>query len=91
MTEQDKGKPGATLWAIANQLRSAMNADDFRDYMLSLLSLLSFLFFRYLSENYQEAAHKEPGRSILRYKTAIVARCKHFCAIGFAVPQSEIP
>ena len=26
---------GTTLWNIADQLRGAMNADDFRDYMLS--------------------------------------------------------
>jgi type I restriction enzyme M protein len=32
-----------------------MNADDFRDYMLS------FLFLRYLSDNYETAAHKELG------------------------------
>nr|WP_240912654.1 type I restriction-modification system subunit M [Lysobacter sp. HDW10] len=32
-----------------------MNADDFRDYMLS------FLFLRYLSWNYEEAAKKELG------------------------------
>jgi type I restriction enzyme M protein len=32
-----------------------MNADDFRDYMLS------FLFLRYLSDNYEEAAAKELG------------------------------
>jgi len=30
-----------------------MNADDFRDYMLS------FLFLSYLSYNYEEAAKKE--------------------------------
>ncbi|MCY4192172.1 MAG: type I restriction-modification system subunit M N-terminal domain-containing protein, partial [Rhodospirillaceae bacterium] len=34
MTEQQK-KLGQTLWAIADQLRGAMNADDFRDYMLA--------------------------------------------------------
>ena len=33
-----------------------MNADDFRDYMLS------FLFLRYLSDNYETAAKKELGR-----------------------------
>jgi type I restriction enzyme M protein len=32
-----------------------MNADDFRDYMLS------FLFLRYLSSNYEESARKELG------------------------------
>jgi type I restriction enzyme M protein len=47
---------GKTLWDIADQLRGAMNADDFRDYMLS------FLFLRYLSFNFEEAAKKELGR-----------------------------
>lgn len=55
MTEIEKQKLGKTLWAIADQLRGAMNADDFRDYMLS------FLFLRYLSDNYEEAAQKELG------------------------------
>jgi type I restriction enzyme M protein len=55
MTEQDQKQLGKTLWAIADQLRGAMNADDFRDYMLS------FLFLRYLSDNYQQAAEKELG------------------------------
>jgi len=52
--EQHK-KLGDTLWGIANDLRGAMNADDFRDYMLS------FLFLRYLSHNYEESAKKELG------------------------------
>ncbi len=39
MTEQEQKKLGDTLWNIANQLRGAMNADDFRDYMLSFLFL----------------------------------------------------
>ncbi|MFY8001076.1 MAG: type I restriction-modification system subunit M [Candidatus Kapaibacteriota bacterium] len=47
---------GKTLWAIADDLRGAMNADDFRDYMLS------FLFLRYLSDNYESAAKKELGK-----------------------------
>jgi len=55
MTEQDQKQLGATLWGIANTLRGAMNADDFRDYMLS------FLFLRYLSDNYEAAAQKELG------------------------------
>lgn len=46
---------GKTLWRIADDLRGAMNADDFRDYMLS------FLFLRYLSSNYEDAAKKELG------------------------------
>ena len=56
MTEQDQKALGKTLWAIADDLRGAMNADDFRDYMLS------FLFLRYLSDNYEASANKELGR-----------------------------
>jgi type I restriction enzyme M protein len=55
MTEQNQKQLGNTLWAIADQLRGAMDADDFRDYMLS------FLFLRYLSDNYEAAAKKELG------------------------------
>ncbi|MDL5045233.1 type I restriction-modification system subunit M N-terminal domain-containing protein [Oscillatoria amoena NRMC-F 0135] len=55
MTQKEQ-RLGKTLWDIADQLRGAMNADDFRDYMLS------FLFLRYLSFNYEEAAKKELGK-----------------------------
>lgn len=55
MTDQNQKQLGNTLWAIADQLRGAMDADDFRDYMLS------FLFLRYLSDNYETAAKKELG------------------------------
>ena len=50
-----ENKLGKTLWDIANNLRGAMMADDFRDYMLS------FLFWKYLSENYIKAAQRELG------------------------------
>ena len=56
MTEEKQKQLGKTLWAIADQLRGAMDADDFRDYMLS------FLFLRYLSDNYEAAAKKELGK-----------------------------
>ena len=55
MSELTQKQLGSTLWAIADQLRGAMNADDFRDYMLS------FLFLRYLSDNYEAAAKRELG------------------------------
>jgi type I restriction enzyme M protein len=55
MTDDTQKQLGKTLWSIADQLRGAMNADDFRDYMLS------FLFLRYLSDNYEAAAAKELG------------------------------
>lgn len=53
MTQKEQQELGKTLWNIADDLRGAMNADDFRDYMLS------FLFLRYLSANYELAAAKE--------------------------------
>ena len=56
MTDTNQKQLGSTLWSIADQLRGAMDADDFRDYMLS------FLFLRYLSDNYETAAKKEMGK-----------------------------
>lgn len=55
MSEKELKQLGVTLWEIANDLRGAMNADDFRDYMLS------FIFLRYLSDNYENAVKKELG------------------------------
>lgn len=59
MTQEQLNKLGRTLWDIADTLRGAMNADDFRDYMLS------FLFLRYLSDNFEAAAKKELGKDYL--------------------------
>lgn len=56
MTQTELNQLGKTLWSIADNLRGTMNADDFRDYMLS------FLFLRYLSDNYELSAQKELGR-----------------------------
>jgi type I restriction enzyme M protein len=56
MTQKEQQQLGKTLWNIADDLRGAMNADDFRDYMLS------FLFLRYLSYNFEESAKKELGK-----------------------------
>jgi len=56
MTDTNQKQLGKTLWNIADQLRGAMDADDFRDYMLS------FLFLRYLSDNYEAAAQRELGK-----------------------------
>ena len=53
MTQNIQQELGKTLWNIANNLRGAMMADDFRDYMLS------FLFWKYLSDNYIKSAKKE--------------------------------
>ncbi|MGC3980068.1 MAG: type I restriction-modification system subunit M [Steroidobacteraceae bacterium] len=56
MNDTNQKQLGNTLWSIADKLRGAMDADDFRDYMLS------FLFLRYLSDNYETAAKKELGK-----------------------------
>lgn len=56
MTEQNQKHLGKALWSIADQLCGAMNADDFRDYMLS------FLFLRYLSDNYETAEKRSSAR-----------------------------
>lgn len=56
MTDNNQKELGNTLWKIADNLRGSMNADDFRDYMLS------FLFLRYLSDNFETAAKKELGK-----------------------------
>ncbi len=56
MNDTNQKQLNQTLWSIADQLRGAMDADDFRDYMLS------FLFLRYLSDNYETAAKKELGK-----------------------------
>ena len=56
MNDTNQKQLGNTLWSIADQLRGAMDSDDFRDYMLS------FLFLRYLSDNYETAAKKDLGR-----------------------------
>lgn len=52
MTQNDNTQHslGIILWDVANQLRGAMMADDFRDYMLS------FLFLKYLSDSYEKSA-----------------------------------
>lgn len=55
MAQNNQQELGKTLWNIANNLRGAMMADDFRDYMLS------FLFWKYLSDNYIKSAKKELG------------------------------
>ncbi len=60
--KQKQEELGKALWDIANDLRGAMNADDFRDYMLS------FLFLRYLSDNYEGSVKKELGSDYPKLK-----------------------
>jgi type I restriction enzyme M protein len=44
MTSEQKQLLEKQLWAIANELRGKMDADEFRDY------ILGFIFYKYLSE-----------------------------------------
>lgn len=44
MSDDQKTQLKNSLWAIANELRGKMNADEFRDY------ILGFIFYKYLSE-----------------------------------------
>jgi type I restriction enzyme M protein len=70
MTNEQQKELGKTLWSIADQLRGAMNADDFRDYMLS------FLFLRYLSDHYETAAKRELGSDYPTENDIVAAKAK---------------
>ena len=58
MNKQEKEQLFRALWSVADQLRGAMNADEFRDYMLSLL------FYRYISAHYEDAVRTELGSDL---------------------------
>lgn len=58
LTKQEKEQLFRALWNVADVLRGAMTADNFRDYMLSLL------FYRYISARYEEAARLELGSDL---------------------------
>ena len=60
-----------------------MNADDFRDYMLS------FLFLRYLSDNYEAAAKKELGRGLSEQSATDDQRVAA-CAIWYDANQDDM-
>ena len=58
LTKQEREQLFRALWNVADILRGAMTADNFRDYMLSLL------FYRYISARYEAAARLELGRDL---------------------------
>lgn len=85
MTETNQKQLGNTLWKIADDLRGAMGADDFRDYMLS------FLFLRYLSDNYEIAAKKELGRDYPKTDFMVTAaRRTHSTGVTKREPSGEL-
>ena len=57
MSDSSQQQLGNTLWAIADLLRGAMNADDFHDDMLAIL------FLRHLSDNYKFEVSEKPSKS----------------------------
>ena len=58
LTKQEKEQLFRALWSVADILRGAMTADNFRDYMLSLL------FYRYISARYEKAVRMELGSDL---------------------------
>src|SRR5688500_18731143 len=82
MTQKEQQQLGKTLWTIADNLRGAMNADDFRDYMLS------FLFLRYLSYNYEESAKKELGSD---YPTLDEKNDRTPLGVWYAANEADVP
>lgn len=58
LTKQEREQLFRALWNVADLLRGAMTADNFRDYMLSLL------FYRYISARYESAARLELGSDL---------------------------
>jgi type I restriction enzyme M protein len=83
VSEPTQKSLNTTLWNIADQLRGAMNADDFRDYMLS------FLFLRYLSDSYEEAAQRELGADFPEADSASAALQQWYKANLADVPEFE--
>lgn len=65
LTKQEKDQLFRALWSVADVLRGAMTADNFRDYMLSLL------FFRYISARYETAARVELGSDLPADKSLV--------------------
>lgn len=65
LTKQEKEQLFRALWSVADVLRGAMTADNFRDYMLSLL------FYRYISKRYEEAARIELGSDLPAEKSLL--------------------
>ena len=65
LTRQEKEQLFKALWDVANLLRGAMTADNFRDYMLSLL------FYRYISARYEAVARRELGSDLPAEKSLL--------------------
>ena len=65
MTASQRQVLESKLWAIANELRGNMGADEFRDYVLGLI------FYKFLSEKVERAANKELEADKLKFKDVL--------------------
>ncbi|MCB0272445.1 MAG: type I restriction-modification system subunit M [Bdellovibrionales bacterium] len=61
MTSDQKRQLEKQLWAIANDLRGKINADEYKNY------ILGFIFYKYLSEKQINFANKRLASSQLTY------------------------
>jgi type I restriction enzyme M protein len=74
MSEDQKKQLETQLWAIANELRGKMSADEFRDY------ILGFIFYKYLSEKIEIFANKLLRPDKLQY-TQIIDKPEYIEAV----------
>ena len=84
------------LWNIADALRSKMNADEYRNY------ILGFIFFKYLSERMLDYANKQLERAPIKSYTDIpegtaegdkymeTMRKKSLKTLGYFLKPSEL-
>lgn len=82
MTAIQQKQLGSILWGIADDLRGAMDADDFKDYMLS------FLFLKYISDSYEAAAQTELGTD---YPTLEKDSKQTALAVWYMVNEPDVP
>lgn len=96
MSEIHKQQLEKQLWNIADALRSKMNADEYRNY------ILGFIFFKYLSERMLDFANKQLERAPIKSYTAIpeetaegdkymeVMRKKALKTLGYFLKPSQL-
>lgn len=65
MTAKQRQILEKSLWAIADNLRGNMGADEFRDYVLGLI------FYKFLSEKVERVANKELFEDNIKFEKAI--------------------
>lgn len=93
MTEDQKKKLERKLWAIADELRGRMDADEFRDY------ILGFIFYKYLSERLNLYADEALTHDNLKFASLdddkdadVLAAVEEACleALGYFLKPSEL-